>query len=37
VTGRLDVSFGHGPARFRRVQPTAVFQGGAFELVSGTR
>ncbi len=37
VTGRLDVSFGHGPARFRRVQPAAVFQAGAFELVSGAR
>ena len=31
VTGRLSVSFGDGPARFERVQPTAVYQGGSFK------
>ncbi|MFB9241446.1 penicillin-binding protein activator [Massilia antarctica] len=31
VTGRLSVSFGDGPARFERVQPTAVYQGGTFK------
>ena len=33
VTGRLSVGFGNGPARFERVQPAAVYQGGAFTLV----
>ena len=31
VTGRLSVSFGDGPARFERIQPTAVYQGGSFK------
>ncbi|MDQ1920435.1 penicillin-binding protein activator [Massilia pseudoviolaceinigra] len=31
VTGKLSVSFGNGPARFERVQPTAVYQGGSFK------
>jgi outer membrane PBP1 activator LpoA protein len=30
VTGQLSVSFGNGPARFQRVQPAAVYQGGVF-------
>jgi outer membrane PBP1 activator LpoA protein len=33
VTGHLSVSFGKGRARFERVQPAAVYQGGAFTLV----
>jgi outer membrane PBP1 activator LpoA protein len=37
VTGRLTGSFGKGPARFERVQPTAVYQDGAFTLVPGAR
>ncbi|WP_229505042.1 penicillin-binding protein activator [Massilia mucilaginosa] len=35
VTGRLSVSFGDGPARFERVQPTAVYQGGSFKPSGG--
>ena len=36
VTGRLQVSFGQGQAaRFERIQPAAVYQGGAFKLVGG--
>jgi len=34
VTGRLQVSFGLGPARFERIEPAAVYQGGAFQRVS---
>jgi outer membrane PBP1 activator LpoA protein len=30
VTGQLSISFGNGPARFQRVQPAAVYQGGVF-------
>jgi outer membrane PBP1 activator LpoA protein len=37
VTGRLSGSFGNGPARFERVQPTAVYQAGTFTLVPGAR
>jgi outer membrane PBP1 activator LpoA protein len=37
VTGRLSVSFGLGAARFERIQPTAVYQGGAFKLVTNER
>lgn len=37
VTGRLTVSFGKGPARFERVQPGAVYQGGGFTLVPDGR
>jgi outer membrane PBP1 activator LpoA protein len=37
VTGRLSVSFGKGRARFERVQPAAVYQGGTFTLVPGAR
>ena len=38
VTGQLDVSFGQGAARLRRIEPAAVFQGGGvFEQVSGVR
>jgi outer membrane PBP1 activator LpoA protein len=37
VTGRLSVSFGDGPARFERVQPTAVYQGGSFKPSSGVQ
>ena len=35
VTGHLSVSFGasDGAARFERVQPAAIYQGGAFTLV----
>jgi outer membrane PBP1 activator LpoA protein len=36
VTGRLQVSFGRGQAaRFERIEPAAVYQGGAFKLVGG--
>lgn len=35
VTGKLSVSFGDGPARFERVQPTAVYQGGSFKPSGG--
>ncbi|NHZ43191.1 LppC family lipoprotein [Massilia sp. CCM 8693] len=35
VTGRLSVSFGDGPARFERIQPTAVYQGGSFKPSGG--
>ncbi|MES2150108.1 MAG: penicillin-binding protein activator [Pseudomonadota bacterium] len=34
VTGRLQVSFGRGAARFERILPVAVYQGGAFKLVA---
>lgn len=34
VTGRLSVSFGSGPARFERQQPSAVYQSGAFRLLA---
>ena len=34
VTGQLSVSFGNGPARFQRVQPAAVYQGGVFTPAS---
>lgn len=37
VTGRLSGSFGNGPARFERVQPTAVYQAGTFTLVPDAR
>jgi outer membrane PBP1 activator LpoA protein len=37
VTGRLSGSFGNGTARFQRVQPAAVYQGGVFEAVPGAR
>jgi outer membrane PBP1 activator LpoA protein len=37
VTGRLSVSFESGAARFERTQPTAVYQGGAFQLVTSER
>lgn len=33
VTGQLSVSFGNGPARFERVQPAAVYEGGVFTPV----
>ncbi|WP_229505786.1 penicillin-binding protein activator [Massilia genomosp. 1] len=35
VTGRLSVSFGDGPARFERIEPTAVYQGGSFKPSGG--
>ncbi|MFB9291714.1 penicillin-binding protein activator [Pseudoduganella plicata] len=28
VTGQLTIEFGNGPARFRRVEPTAVYRNG---------
>lgn len=34
VTGQLSISFGNGPARFQRVQPAAVYQGGVFSPAS---
>jgi outer membrane PBP1 activator LpoA protein len=34
VTGQLSISFGNGPARFQRVQPAAVYQGGVFTPAS---
>ena len=37
VTGKLRVDFGRGPARFERVQPAAVYQGGGFSLISGNQ
>ena len=37
VTGRLSVSFGRGQARFERVQPAAVYQGGGYTLVPDGR
>jgi outer membrane PBP1 activator LpoA protein len=37
VTGRLSVSFGNGPARFERVEPAALYQGGRFTLVPDGR
>ncbi|MDL2354959.1 MAG: penicillin-binding protein activator [Pseudomonadota bacterium] len=37
VTGQLAVGFGSGPARFERVQPAAVYQGGVFTLVPDGR
>ena len=37
VTGQLSVSFGRGPARFERVQPAAVYEGGVFTAVPGGR
>ncbi|MES2760520.1 MAG: penicillin-binding protein activator [Pseudomonadota bacterium] len=37
VTGTLTVSFGKGAARFERVQPTAVYQGGVYTLVPDGR
>jgi outer membrane PBP1 activator LpoA protein len=33
VTGQLSINFGNGPARFGRVQPAAVYQGGVFTPV----
>jgi len=35
VTGKLRIDFGRGPARFERVQPAAVYQGGGFSLING--
>ncbi|HZV64942.1 MAG TPA: penicillin-binding protein activator [Telluria sp.] len=36
VTGHLQVRFGRGQAaRFERVEPAAVYQGGAFKLLGG--
>ena len=37
VTGRLSVRFGNGPARFERIEPAAVYEGGAFTLVPDRR
>lgn len=37
VTGRLKITFGGGPARFERIQPAAVFEGGGFTLVPAAR
>jgi outer membrane PBP1 activator LpoA protein len=37
VTGRLSVSFGNGPARFERIEPAAVYEGGVFTLVPDGR
>jgi hypothetical protein len=37
VTGRLSVSFGNGPARFERIEPAALYQGGGFTLVPDGR
>jgi outer membrane PBP1 activator LpoA protein len=37
VTGQLSVSFGNGPARFERIEPAAVYQGGAFTPVPAGR
>ncbi|WP_180279453.1 penicillin-binding protein activator [Massilia psychrophila] len=37
VTGRLSVRFGNGPARFERIEPAAVYEGGAFTLVPERR
>ncbi len=34
VTGNLTIDFGQGPARFERVQRTAVYQGGGFSLIA---
>jgi outer membrane PBP1 activator LpoA protein len=37
VTGRLSISFGNGPARFERIEPAAVYEGGGFTLVPDGR
>ena len=37
VTGRLSIGFGNGPARFERVQPASVYNGGVFTLVPAGR
>jgi outer membrane PBP1 activator LpoA protein len=37
VTGKLSIGFGKGPARFERVQPAAVYNGGVFTLVPAGR
>jgi outer membrane PBP1 activator LpoA protein len=37
VTGRLSVSFGNAAARFERIQPAAVYQGGVFAPVPEIR
>ena len=37
VTGRLDVSFGKGAARFERLEPTVVYQGGTYKSVEKKR
>ncbi len=37
VTGKLSIDFGRGPARFNRVQPAAIYQGGGFSLIDGAR
>ena len=33
VTGNLTIDFGRGPARFKRVQRAAIYQGGGFSLI----
>ncbi|MES2319530.1 MAG: penicillin-binding protein activator [Pseudomonadota bacterium] len=37
VTGRLAVDFNPARSRFERIQPGAVYQGGAFKLVEPKR
>ena len=37
VTGRLDISFGKGPARFTRLEPAVIYQGGAYKLADKKR
>jgi outer membrane PBP1 activator LpoA protein len=37
VTGRLLISFGQGPSRFERQQPSVVYQGGAYKAASAGR
>lgn len=37
VTGRLRISFGQGPSQFERTEPAAVYEEGAFRLVTDGR
>ena len=37
VTGKLNVAFGAGPARFERVQPVMLYQGGVFKAPARKR
>ncbi|WP_229223819.1 penicillin-binding protein activator [Duganella sp. sic0402] len=34
VTGKLSIDFGQGPARFERVEPSAVYKNGAPEALA---
>ncbi len=37
VTGKLNVAIGSGPARFERVQPVMLYQGGVFKAPARKR